>query len=211
MWDIAGDWADNDPNVLLERKDELLGLCEKILAVSNDEDFRLDTWNMRAKILHAEGKTEEALAIYKKRFSNFYSTMEHKMEQLFAKDTPEFRFYLRQNLYELTVFATDKHMKDIWFCGCGTNEEKYEKSLAYFQAMETMGENIEAPELLFVRLTVLQRILGYMNRFHVIDIEKTPLRQKVSDLKKEINALAESEPAVEAYLLRNYGFKRYET
>ncbi len=210
MWDIAGDWADNDPQVLLARKEELLKLCDRILAVSNDEDFRLDTWNMRAKILHAEGKTEEALEIYQKRFPSFYATVGQKKEQLFAKDMPEFQYYLRQNLYELTVFAADKHMKDIWFCQGGTNEEKYEKSIDYLHALETMRGNIEAPELLFACLAILQCVLGCLHRFHVTDIDKTPLREKCVNLKKEINAFAESEPAVEAYLIRNYGFKRYD-
>ncbi len=208
MWDIAGDWADNDPEVLLERKDELLRLCERILAVSSDEALRLDTWNMRAKILHAEGKTEEALEIYQKRFPSFYSTVGQKTEQLFAKDTPEFRYYLNQNLYELTDFTTDKHMKNIWFCGTGTNEEKYEKSLAYLAAVETMEASTKAPELLFARFAIVQCTLNDLHRFKVSGIDKTPLREKLAEVKAEINTFAETEPAIEGYLMRCYGIKR---
>ncbi len=210
MWDIAGDWADNDPAVLLARKDELLELCERILAISNDENLRLDTWNMRAKILHAEGKTEEALTIYQKRFPSFYSTVGQKTEQLFAKDTPEFRYYLRQNLYELTDFTTDKHMKDIWFCGNGTGEEKYEKSMAYLSAMETMGKSIETPDILFARRMILSHILNNLRRFKITDIDPTPLREKLSEVKAEINAFADSDSAIEGYLMRCYGIKRLD-
>ena len=63
MWNVGGDVADNDPVVLLEHKDEFRAICEKILDGCTEENLRLNAWNMRAKILHAEGKTEEALEI----------------------------------------------------------------------------------------------------------------------------------------------------
>ena len=56
MWNIAGDLADNDPAVLVEHKDEFLSICEKILGGCTEDALRLSAWNMRAKILHAEGK-----------------------------------------------------------------------------------------------------------------------------------------------------------
>lgn len=49
MWNIAGDAADNDPAVLIAHKDELLGICDKIIDGCTDENIRLGTWNMRAK------------------------------------------------------------------------------------------------------------------------------------------------------------------
>ncbi len=60
MWNVGGDLADNDPAVLIEHKDEFCAICEKILEGCTEENLRLGAWNMRAKILHAEGKTEEA-------------------------------------------------------------------------------------------------------------------------------------------------------
>ncbi len=210
MWDIAGDWADNDPTVLTERKEELLELCERILSVSNDDVLRLDTQNMRAKILHAEGKTEEALEIYQKKFPSFYSTAGQKMEQLFAKNTPEFRYYLNQNLYELTDFTTDKHMKNIWFCENSTGEEKYEKSMAYLSAMDTMGKSIETPDILFARRMILSHILNNLHRFKITGIDPAPLREKLKGIKAEINAFAEADPAIEGYLMRCYGIKKLD-
>lgn len=70
MWNIAGDAADNDPAVLIAHKDEFLGICDKIIEGCTDENIRLGTWNMRAKILHAEGRTDEALNIYNAKFTN---------------------------------------------------------------------------------------------------------------------------------------------
>lgn len=99
MWNIGGDMADNDPAVLIEHKNELLEICEKILEACTEETLRLGAWNMRAKILHAEGKTEEALEIYRTKFMDWYSTSGQKAEQLFAKDTEEYYFYVQKNMY----------------------------------------------------------------------------------------------------------------
>ena len=68
MWNIGGDMADNDPAVLIAHKDEFLAICDKIQAGCTDENLRHGAWNMRAKILHAEGKTDEALEIYRTKF-----------------------------------------------------------------------------------------------------------------------------------------------
>ena len=72
MWNIGGDLADNDPDVLIAHKDEFLSICAKILEGCTDEYLRLGAWNMRAKILHAEGNTDEALDIYKTKFKKFF-------------------------------------------------------------------------------------------------------------------------------------------
>ena len=96
MWNIGQDMADNDPAVLIAHKDEFLAICEKILEGCKEEALRLGAWNMRAKILHAEGKTEEALEIYKTKFADWYSTSEQKTEQLFSKDTSEYYFYVKK-------------------------------------------------------------------------------------------------------------------
>ena len=105
MWNIGGDMADNNPTVLIEHKEEFLSICEKILGGCTEEALRLNAWNMRAKILHAEGKTDEALRIYQTKFADWYTTSGQKTEQLFAKDTDEYYFHVRKNMYELGDFC----------------------------------------------------------------------------------------------------------
>ncbi len=115
MWNIGGDMADNDPNVLLENKEEFLSICQKILDGCTEETLRLLAWNMRAKIKHAEGKTDEALEIYRTKFTNWYQTRGQKNEQLFAKGTDEYYFHVQKNMFELAAFAADKLGRKVFF------------------------------------------------------------------------------------------------
>lgn len=135
MWSVGGDMADNDPAVLMAHKAEFLSICDKILEGCAEENLRLDAWNMQAKILHAEGKTEEALAIYKSKFTNWYGTCGQKSEQLFAKDTSEYYFHVRKNMYELVDFAADKLGRTVFFDPSLSMAEKTERALQYGDLM----------------------------------------------------------------------------
>ena len=134
MWRIAGD-ADNDPEIMLARKDEFLGICDKILDGCTNDRIRLDAWNMRAKLLHAEGKTDEALDIYQNKFVTWWATSGQKTEQLFAKDTEEFYYCLNKNMYELVAFAGDKLAKTICYDKSLSIKEMAEKALKYSKLM----------------------------------------------------------------------------
>jgi len=152
MWNIGGDLADNDPAVLIEHKDELLAICEKILEGCTEENLRLGAWNMRAKILHAEGKTEEALEIYKTKFIDWYTTSGQKIEQLFAKDTSEYYFHVQKNMYELVDFAADKLGRTVFFNPSLSTKEKTERALKYGDLMlRAFDETGEAFFLLLAR------------------------------------------------------------
>ena len=131
MWNIAGHAADNDPATLISHKQEFLSICEKILEGCTEERLRLNAWNMRAKILHAEGKTNEALKIYNTKFFNWYATSGQKTEQLFSKDTEEYYYWVSKNMYELVAFAGDKLGRVIFFDGTLTIKEKAEKAIKY--------------------------------------------------------------------------------
>lgn len=134
MWRIAGD-ADNDPEIMLAHKDEFLGICDKILDGCMSDRIRLDAWNMRAKLLHAEGKTDEALDIYQNKFITWWATSGQKIEQLFAKNTEEFYYWLNKNMYELVAFAGDKLAKTICYDKRLSTKEMAEKALKYGKLM----------------------------------------------------------------------------
>ena len=138
MWDKVGDYADNDLSVILANKEELLSICQRILDGCSDVNLRLDAINMQGKILHAEGKTDEAVALYKKEIPNWYLTSGQKTEQLFAKDTPEFAHHLKFNMLELGMLAVNKKCKELWFCSNLSVEEKGKLAISFCQLIESL-------------------------------------------------------------------------
>jgi len=150
MWNIGGDMADNNPTVLIEHKEEFLSICEKILGGCTEEALRLNAWNMRAKILHAEGKTDEALRIYQTKFADWYTTSGQKTEQLFAKDTDEYYFHVRKNMYELGDFAADKLGRTVFFDPALSISEKVGRAILYGNLM--LNAYRETKEAFFLML-----------------------------------------------------------
>ena len=150
MWNIGGDMADNNPTVLIEHKEEFLSICEKILDGCTEDALRLNAWNMRAKILHAEGKTDEALRIYQTKFADWYTTSGQKTEQLFAKDTGEYYFHVRKNMYELGDFAADKLGRTVFFDPPLSMSEKTERAILYGDLM--LNAYRETKEAFFLML-----------------------------------------------------------
>lgn len=150
MWNIAGDLADNDPAVLTEHKDEFLSICEKILNGCTEDTLRLGAWNMRAKILHAEGKTDEALRIYQTKFADWYTTSGQKTEQLFAKNTGEYYFHVQKNMYELCDLAADKFGRTVFFDPSLSMSEKKERAILYGDLM--LNAYRETKEAFFLML-----------------------------------------------------------
>lgn len=158
MWNVAGGSADNDPSIILTHKEEFLGICEKILGGCTDENFRLSAWNMRAKILHAEGKTNEALEIYKTKFTSWYDSCGQKSEQLFAKDTDEYYKWMQRNMIELADFAADKLGRKVFFSPDLSMSEKTEAARKYSDWM--MRAYYDTGEVFF--LIIAYSFLGKM-------------------------------------------------
>lgn len=208
MWNLAGDMADNDRETLLAHKEEFLTICDKILNGCTEETVRLNAWNMKAKLLHVVGKTEEALEIYRKKYPNWYDTRDQKAEQLFAKDTSEFGLYLKQNMYELACFATDKKMKDIWFCTEGMLEDKVKKSLDLAEGLAEMRVRTENEELLLPEYVVYGCLQGYIQRFGVKYTDETMILERRKAVIDACNKLAKRDASVKAYLVKRYGCEK---
>lgn len=140
MWNLAGEMSDNDANVLLEYKDEFSKICEKILDGCTEETIRLNAWNMRAKILYAEGKIEEALTIYKNKYTNWYHTCGQKCEQLYPKGSDEHYACVKKNMFELAAFVANKFARVIFYDKSVSSQEILEKGLHYADLMVNLFE-----------------------------------------------------------------------
>ena len=138
MWDRAGDYVDNDPAGLLANREELLDICRRTLEGCSNAFLRMDAVNMQGKILHAEGRTDEAAALYKREIPNWYMTCGQKTEQLFAKNTPQYARQLRFNMLELGAFAVNKKCGELWYCRGLSLKEKGEAALAVCAALEAL-------------------------------------------------------------------------
>lgn len=126
MWCLAGGSADNDAAVLREHYDEFIRICECILNGCTEEQIRHEAMTMKAKLLHANGHTENALELLRE-FPTWYQSAGQKTEQLFAKDSAEFRYWVCRNLYELADFAADKWVKTVFFVDAMDLDEKVAK------------------------------------------------------------------------------------
>lgn len=123
MWDKAGGVADNNSDILLKNQEEFMHICDCILEGCTEETLRLDALTMRAKLLHASGNTNEALKILEK-FPTWFHSSAQKTEQLFSKDTPEFRYWIRKNTYGFLDVTANKVAKTIWYDEGLSAEEK---------------------------------------------------------------------------------------
>ncbi len=192
MWNIGGGSADNDPQVLLAHKEEFLDICRKIQEGCTDNDIRLDSYNMQAKLLWAESRIDEALDIYKQNFSNWYATSGQKSEQLFAKNTPEFLYWVRKNLYELSDFAADKAVKSIFFDNQLTYEEKVKKAEYYGDAATESFEKSGDSVFVVIEESIFSRLANDLTyrggtAEDIIRIRKKQLKamKKIDELSKE--------------------------
>lgn len=199
MWEIAGNYADNDPAVLREHSGELESICARIIDSCGDEALRLDAWNMRAKLAHACGETDKALAIYEKYFSDWYTTGAQKAEQLFAKDTPEFHLRVTKNMYELANFSADKYVKSVLCESSVPLEERVRRILACAESLERAAEETGETYVLLEALTIVFRLANDLSfrvkypeeKLGEIKARRASLLEKLRRLLADDKALAE--------------------
>lgn len=107
-WCIAGGAADNDRDTLLKNYDELWEICERTINECNDSSIVLNAKGFQAKLLNAQGKTNEAIEILENNFANSWDNAIHRIEQLFTKDTPEYRYWNKINVYQYARKETNE-------------------------------------------------------------------------------------------------------
>ena len=124
MWDKAGGKAGNHTETLLKNQKEFTQICNCILEGCTQENLRIEAINMKAKLLHIQGDTEGALEILS-QLPDFQAPM--VKEQLFGKDTPEFRYWNRKNCYGLVNVTAIKHARAVWYDPLLSIEKKIER------------------------------------------------------------------------------------
>lgn len=211
MWDIAGGCADNDPAVLRGHHEEFMQICDCLLDGCGDERTRLEAMTMKAKLLHASGETGAALGILS-QFPSWYQSAEQKSEQLFAKDTPEFRRRVRRNLYELADFTANKLIKTVWYSeeygGRGSDEKLSGERTARCERLGDLltemrkesGENVFAvfEEAAFAELS--SKLTYYVKN----DADIIRIRGKALEAASILTGLAKNDEVLRGYLIETY-------
>ncbi|MBE5873528.1 MAG: helix-turn-helix transcriptional regulator [Lachnospiraceae bacterium] len=199
MWNLAGDYADNNPQNLLSHKTEFLEICERILEGCKDNYIRRDALNMQAKLLWAEGKTEDALAIYQQNLPDWYGTAGQKSEQLFPKDTPEFLYHARKNLYELADFAADKMVKVIFYDTCMPFEERIKKAEHYGDLLADLSTQTLDAAFTIMAASLFCRLANDLkwNGGNEADISR--VQAKLSDLLDMLSSFTKTDEILATY------------
>ena len=137
MWDIAGGCVATDCEALLKNKEELTQLCDCILKGATQDDLRAEAINMKAKLLHASGNTEAALEFLSKLPAWHAPIVK---EQLFSKNTSEYRYWNRKNCYSLMDVMSIKLARMIRFEPALSVEEKTERLESIAEAFAKMQQ-----------------------------------------------------------------------
>ena len=180
---------------ITSQKEEILKICKKILEGCKDEKIRLDAWDMIALILHSEGKTEEAVNIYKEKFPNLFFTGQHLSEHLFCEGTQEYYLYVQKNMYELIDFAADK----LGIIVCNNKslpiEEKVALSLKYTDIMLKAFEETEEVFFLLIAKSFLERIKRYIDSFNNTYSHLSVISDKYTYIQKNLKEFNIEYPA----------------
>lgn len=137
MWDKAGGSAGNDAETLLRNKDEFLQICDCILEGCTHDGLRTEAINMKAKLLYAAGDTNAALEILSK-LPAWHAPM--VKEQLFRKDTAEYRYWNKKNCYSLMEVMSIKLARIIRFDPALSIAEKIERLEPMAEAFAEMSQ-----------------------------------------------------------------------
>lgn len=205
MWEIAGWQADNDPEVLLAHKDEFLQICNCILSGCDDERFRLEALNMKAKLLHAAGDTEGALKILAE-FPTWDLTGGHKTEQLFAKDTPEFRYWNERNFISMMDGVFSKVARHFWHDPDLTADEKLLRIEGLADSFRELAATQEYGFLAVPAQMLYSMLAGRLYEDRLQDLLR--VREKQFEAMERLHAHAQSSAVLKELLQKTYGTER---
>ncbi len=190
MWDLAGGSAGNDFETLLKSKDELTQLCDCILEGCTQDDLRASAINMKAKLLHTAGDTEKALEILSK-LPPFYAPI--VKEQLFAKDTAEYRYWNKKNCYDLMDFMSLKLARIIRFDPLLSVAEKIERLEPVAEAFAEMSQKKDLEFCLIGEEVIYATLAGMLTADNATIDDVIRIREKQFASMKKMMILAKTD------------------
>ena len=197
MLNITGNFTDSDTDSLLSHKEEIHRICNKILDGCTEENLRLGAWNMRARILNAEGKTEEAFEIYFNKLARGNTSVDSLHNGLFAKNTNEYYFCIQKHTYKSACIAGDGLGRMLLYDSELSTDEKADRAIMSADAMiasfEKTGEALflaQASDFLgIVEFMLCYPLNGTDDQIIAIVDRSLYVKKLLEELKKENKAL----------------------
>ena len=201
MWDVAGGSAGNDFKTLLKNKDELTQLCDCILEGCTQDDLRAEAINMKAKLLHAAGDTEAALEILSKLPAWHAPIMK---EQLFGKDTTEYRYWNKKNCYGLMDVMSIKLARIIRFDPTLSVAEKIERLELMAEAFAEMSKRKDLECFCIGEESIYAILAGMLTADNAPIDDVIRIREKQFASMERIMKLAETDDVLKEQIKSTY-------
>jgi transcriptional regulator with XRE-family HTH domain len=201
MWDVAGGSAGNDSKTLLKNKDELTQLCDCILEGCTQDDLRAEAINMKAKLLHAAGDTEAALEILSKLPAWHAPIMK---EQLFGKDTTEYRYWNKKNCYGLMDVMSIKLARIIRFDPTLSVAEKIERLELMAEAFAEMSKQKDLECFGIGEKSIYSILAGMLTADNAPIDDVIRIRKKQFASMERIMKLAETDDVLKEQIKSTY-------
>ena len=201
MWDVAGGSAGNDSKTLLKNKDELTQLCDCILEGCTQDDLRAEAINMKAKLLHAAGDTEAALEILSKLPAWHAPIMK---EQLFGKDTTEYRYWNKKNCYGLMDVMSIKLARIIRFDPTLSVAEKIERLELMAEAFAEMSKRKDLECFCIGEESIYSILAGMLTADNAPIDDVIRIREKQFASMEKIMKLAETDDVLKEQIKSTY-------
>ncbi len=201
MWIIAGGSAGNDVKRLQENKDELNEICDCILSGCTQDSIRADAIDMKAKLLHSSRKTEDAIKLLNSLPSWHSKIM---IEQLFEKDTDEFRFWNKRNCYGMLDVAAIKLARTIRFDNTLTVKEKINRIEPMGEAFYEMSKRKDMGVFCICEKAVYAILAGMLTAENTSIDEIIRIRNKEFCAMKRIMNLARTDEVLRSVVENTY-------
>ena len=201
MWDVAGGHAGNDTKTLLKNKNELTRLCDCILEGCTQDDLRAGAINMKAKLLHATGDSDAALEILS-RLPAWHAPI--MKEQLFGKDTAEFRYWNKKNCYGLMDVMSIKLARIIRFDPTLSVAEKIERLEAMAEAFAEMSKQKDLACFCIGEASIYAILAGMLTADNASIDDVIRIREKQFASMERIMNLAKNDDVLKEQIKSTY-------
>lgn len=201
MWDKAGGNTTLPAEQLLQYKDEFYEICDCILSGCTVDSLRADAIHMKAKLLHAQGKTEEALQLLTMLPAWHAPFMK---EQLFEKGTEEYRTWNKRNYIGLLDVMAIKAARTVRYEPSLSVKEKTAQLEAIAQAFAEMAEKPNLTHFCVGEQAVYAVIAGMLSPDNAPIEDVIRVREKQFASMEKMTRLAEKDALMKEMIEKTY-------